>query len=112
MRGESVGGSCSNTSIAARSIKLLSNASISAVSSIIPPLATFMICKFCLALLKKDEPTIPRVLGVNGVCELLQSRIFRQFHQQLQFEYLMTSLYLLLNKDRTLKFSYRNSAHV
>ena len=64
--GESVG-SCSNTSIAARSIKLLSNASISAVSSIIPPLATFMICKFCLALLKKDDPTIPRVLGVNGV---------------------------------------------
>ena len=51
--GESVGGSCSNTSIAARSIKLLSNASISAVSSIIPPLATFMICKFCLALLRK-----------------------------------------------------------
>ena len=25
-------------------------------------------------------------------CELLQSQIFRQFHQQLQFEYLMTSL--------------------
>lgn len=79
MRGESVGGSCSNTSIAARSIKLLSNASISAVSSIIPPLATFMICKFCLALLKKDEPTIPRVLGVNGVVNCYKVGFFGNF---------------------------------
>ena len=59
-------GSSVNTSRAAFSILPSSSALIKASSSIIPPLATLMICKLGFALLKKSSFTSPLVFGVRG----------------------------------------------